>query len=37
MAEHQAATESISLTPAAVQKTAVEKILEQLNRIHRRA
>jgi acetyl-CoA decarbonylase/synthase complex subunit delta len=36
MAEHQAATESISLTPAAVQKTAVEKILEQLNRIHRR-
>jgi acetyl-CoA decarbonylase/synthase complex subunit delta len=37
MAEHQAATEAITLTPAAVQKTAVEKILEQLNRIHRRA
>ena len=37
MAEHQAATgEAVSLTPAAVQKTAVEKILEQLNRIHRR-
>jgi acetyl-CoA decarbonylase/synthase, CODH/ACS complex subunit delta len=36
MAEHQAATEAITLTPAAVQKTAVEKILEQLNRIHRR-
>jgi acetyl-CoA decarbonylase/synthase complex subunit delta len=36
MAEHQAATEATSLTPAAVQKTAVEKILEQLNRIHRR-
>jgi acetyl-CoA decarbonylase/synthase complex subunit delta len=36
-AQHQtAAAESISLTPAAVQKTAVEKILEQLNRIHRR-
>jgi acetyl-CoA decarbonylase/synthase complex subunit delta len=37
MAEHQAATgDAIALTPAAVQKTAVEKILEQLNRIHRR-
>ena len=36
-AQHQtAAAESISLTPAAVQKTAAEKILEQLNRIHRR-
>jgi acetyl-CoA decarbonylase/synthase, CODH/ACS complex subunit delta len=37
MAEHQAATgEAVSLTPAAVQKTAAEKILAQLNRIHRR-
>jgi acetyl-CoA decarbonylase/synthase, CODH/ACS complex subunit delta len=37
MAEHQAATgDAIAMTPAAVQKTAVEKILEQLNRIHRR-
>jgi len=37
MAEQQAATgEAVSLTPAAVQKTAAEKILAQLNRIHRR-
>ncbi len=37
MAEHQAGTgDAIAMTPAAVQKSAVEKILEQLNRIHRR-
>jgi len=37
MAEQQAATgEAVSLTPAAEQKTAAEKILAQLNRIHRR-
>jgi acetyl-CoA decarbonylase/synthase complex subunit delta len=37
MAEHQAAKgEAVSLTPAAEQKTAAEKILAQLNRIHRR-
>jgi acetyl-CoA decarbonylase/synthase complex subunit delta len=37
MTEHAAGTgEAVSLTPAAVQKTASDKILEQLNRIHRR-
>jgi acetyl-CoA decarbonylase/synthase complex subunit delta len=37
MAQHDAGTgEEVPLTPAAVQKTAAEKILEQLNRIHRR-
>lgn len=37
MAQHQVVTdEAVSLTPDAVQKTATEKILEQLNRIHRR-
>jgi acetyl-CoA decarbonylase/synthase complex subunit delta len=36
MAQHHVAAETVSLTPAAVQKTATDKILEQLNRIHRR-
>ncbi len=37
MAAHQVVTdEAVSQTPDAVQKTATEKILEQLNRIHRR-
>ena len=36
MSEHKAAAGSVSLTPAAVQKTAAEKILERLNQIHRR-
>jgi acetyl-CoA decarbonylase/synthase complex subunit delta len=36
-AQHQSASvEAVSQTPAAVQKTAPQKILEQLNRIHRR-
>jgi len=33
---HKAATEAVSMTAAAIQKTMTEKMLEQLNRIHRR-
>lgn len=36
-AKHHAAAEAFTQTPAAVQKSATDKILEELNRIHRRA
>ncbi len=36
-AKHKAAASEVTLTPAAVQKTQMEKMLERLNRLHKRA
>jgi len=36
-AEHKAAPSEVTLTPAAVQKTQMDKMLERLNRLHKKA